>query len=246
MRRIIIILLFSLLLPFSASAAAADADGDRVPDFDEINIYRTNPNSADTDGDGISDWEELNKGYSPHNAAKVKLEKNDHDADGLSDRMELNFHTNPTNADTDGDGHKDGEEIANGFDPLDGNGKKLQKRIEINTKKQELGYFLGGVRMGSFKVSTGKASTPTPKGNFEIENKEIKAWSRPYALWMPYWLGMARGKFGMHELPYWPNGYREGANHLGTPVSHGCIRLGIGSAKIVYDWTEIGTPVAIY
>jgi lipoprotein-anchoring transpeptidase ErfK/SrfK len=33
---------------------------------------------------------------------------------------------------------------------------------------------------------------------------------------------------------------------LGIPVSHGCVRLGIGPAKQVYEWTEVGTPVIIY
>jgi lipoprotein-anchoring transpeptidase ErfK/SrfK len=64
---------------------------------------------------------------------------------------------------------------------------------------------------------------------------------------MPFWMAVAAdGKFGIHELPEWPGGYKEGANHLGIPVSHGCIRLGVGPAKQVYDWTEVGTPVVIY
>ncbi|MDD5071485.1 MAG: L,D-transpeptidase family protein [Patescibacteria group bacterium] len=222
-----------------------DSDNDGVPDRDEIEIYKTDPFNPDTDGDGYSDWEELNAGYSPHNPEPVKLEDNDYDGDGLSDRMELNFGTDLANPDTDGDGYSDGEEIRGGFDPLVGNGAKLEKRIEINTGVQTLSYFLGGVRMGTFSVSTGKASMPTPKGHFTIYNKFPKAWSS-YGLWMPYWLGMQYGKFGIHELPVWPSGYKEGEDHLGTPVSHGCIRLGVGPAKFIYDWTPVGTPVYIY
>ena len=63
---------------------------------------------------------------------------------------------------------------------------------------------------------------------------------------MPYWLGMGTGRFGFHELPIWPSGYREGENHLGIAVSHGCIRLGIGPAEFLYNWVEVGTPVVIY
>ena len=121
----------------------------------------------------------------------------------------------------------------------------LNKKIEVNLSKQELSYFLADVKMETFKVSTGKKSTPTPKGNFKIENKSPKAWSKAYGLWMPYFMGMKGGLFGIHELPVWPNGYREGASHLGTPVSHGCIRLGVGAAKKMYDWTPIGTEVII-
>lgn len=226
---------------------AKDTDNDGILDNDEIEIYCTNPNEKDTDNDGYADWQELNSGYSPHNAIPVKLEKNDKDNDGLSDRMELNFHTAITNPDTDGDGLSDGAEIRAGFDPLDNNPEaRLEKRIEVDTVSQKISYFLGGVRMGIFIVSTGLPSMPTPKGKFEIDGKSKRAWSARYGLWMPFWMSLDQGKFGIHELPEWPGGYKEGANHLGQPVSHGCIRLGVGDAKILYDWAELGTEVVIY
>ena len=39
--------------------AAPDADGDWVPDSDEVNVYGTAPDTWDTDGDGLSDGDEL-------------------------------------------------------------------------------------------------------------------------------------------------------------------------------------------
>lgn len=123
---------------------------------------------------------------------------------------------------------------------------KNNKSIKVDVgKSQLLHYFLDGVEVGSFSISTGKYSTPTPKGEFKIINKNRLAWSS-YGLWMPYWMGLGTGKFGFHELPIWPSGYREGENHLGIPVSHGCIRLGIGPAEFLYNWAKVGTPVSIY
>ena len=221
-----------------------DSDFDGVPDADEIDIYHTDPNKADTDGDGYSDFQELNAGYSPLNPTVIKLEDNDADGDGLSDREELNFHTSLVDKDTDGDGFSDYDEIKAGYDPLNKEKVLLPKRIEINIAKQELSYFLGGVRMGAFPVSSGVYNT-TPRGLHKVTNKSPKAWS-PYGLWMPYWMGLDSGRIGIHELPIWPNGYREGENHLGTPVSHGCVRLGLDAAKLIYDWTPVGTEVFIY
>ena len=243
---LVIVLLCLIAMP-ALAGVELDSDKDAVPDKDEIEIYQTDPFKADSDGDGYSDWQELNSGFSPLNPGRIKLEESDPDGDGLSDRMELNFHTDLTDPDTDGDGFKDGEEINGAYDPLNPeSAAKLTKKIEINTgQEQKLYYFLGDVRMGEFTISSGKASMPTPKGNFKIDGKALKAWSS-YGLWMPYWMSLKNGYFGIHELPVWPNGAKEGENHLGIPVSHGCIRLGVGSAKFLYDWAPIGTTVKIY
>lgn len=169
----------------------------------------------------------------------------DSDHDGLSDDLEKQFKTNSNNPDTDGDGFVDGLEVANGFDPLSKEPKKLTKTIVVDLKKQRLYQELNNIIIRTHTVSTGKASTPTLKGTFSIVNKSPRAWSREFHLWMPYWMGLGGTRAGIHELPEWPNGYKEGAKHLGIPVSHGCIRLDVVAAKIVYDWTPIGTKVIV-
>ena len=244
MRYLIFLFIFLIAIPASANSLV-DSDLDGVPDFDEENIYHTDIFSRDTDLDGYSDFIELNSGFSPLNPEPVRLENCDYDKDGLSDRMELNFNTNLTKKDTDGDGYEDGNEIDNGYDPLDILDVKLAKRIEINTGAQELSYFLGGVRMDTFPVSSGKAGMYTPTGHFKVDGKNLRAWSS-YGLWMPYWMSLSHGYFGIHELPEWPNGAKEGEDHLGKPVSHGCIRLGVGPAEYLYNWTPVGTEVFIY
>lgn len=121
------------------------------------------------------------------------------------------------------------------------------KYIDLSLAAQVLSVFENGKLIDSFMVSTGKRGMETPRGSYQIRNKAPRVWSKAYGLYMPLWMAVASdGKFGIHELPEWPGGYKEGANHLGIPVSHGCIRLGVGPAKIVYDWTAIGTPVVIY
>lgn len=121
------------------------------------------------------------------------------------------------------------------------------KYIDINLSTQIMSMFENGKLLDSYLLSTGKKGMETPKGAFSIQNKHPRAWSKTYGLYMPYWMAIVPGgKFGIHELPEWPGGYKEGANHLGTPVSHGCVRLGVGPAKIVYEWAEVGTPVVIY
>jgi hypothetical protein len=224
-----------------------DSDQDGIPDEQEIKIYHTDPFNPDTDGDSYNDGDEIRHGYSPLNPDKNAIFKDsDYDHDGLSDGMEIKFKTDLANPDTDGDGYQDGKEVSGAYDPTASNGKKLDKKIEINTgQEQKLYYFLGNVRMGEFKISSGVAAMPTPKGNFKIDGKSLRAWSK-YGLWMPNWMSLKNGYFGIHELPEWPNGKKEGENHLGRPASHGCVRLSPKDAKFLYAWAPIGTPVKIY
>ena len=44
-----------------------DTDSDGITDFDEVNLYKTDPNLTDTDNDGIIDSIEITKGFNPLN-----------------------------------------------------------------------------------------------------------------------------------------------------------------------------------
>ena len=239
----ILILVFFSIRPVYADIA--DRDGDGISDKDETEIYFTSPDNADTDGDGYNDWIELNNGFSPFTAG-IRLEEGDFDQDGLSDNLECHFKVDPVNPDTDGDGLLDGAEVLKGYNPAQaGADAVLEKRINIDTKNQLISYYTGDVRLGLFVVSTGKRGWDTPAGEFRVIEKNPRRWSRLARLWMPYWLMFDGRGYGIHELPEWPNGVKEGQNHLGTPVSHGCVRLGVGPAEELYNFAELGTKVYV-
>lgn len=120
------------------------------------------------------------------------------------------------------------------------------KYIEINLTKQTLTAWQNGNIIEQYRISSGKASTPTPTGTFYVISKEINHWSNTFHLYMPYSLKFSNLGYYIHELPYWPGGYREGVNHLGIPVSHGCVRLGIGSAEKVYNFADLGMKIIIH
>lgn len=121
------------------------------------------------------------------------------------------------------------------------------KYVDINLSTQIMTIFENGTLLDSFLISSGKKGMETSVGQTQVYNKAPRPYSKAYGLYMPFWMALASdGKWGIHELPEWPGGYKEGVNHLGIPVSHGCVRLGVGSAKTVYDWVEIGTPVIVY
>ena len=74
--------------------------------------------TLDSDKDGLTDERETQLGTDPNNA--------DTDGDGLFDKEEVDvYKTNPLNPDTDGDTFKDGDEVKKGYNP-NGPGKLLE------------------------------------------------------------------------------------------------------------------------
>lgn len=118
--------------------------------------------------------------------------------------------------------------------------------IEIDLSQQMMYLFEGMALLASYRVSSGMASLPTPTGTFSILNKNPRAYSAKYNLYMPYWQAFTNNGHGIHELPERPDGTKEGESSLGWPVSHGCVRVGVGAAATVYGFTQVGTPVFIH
>lgn len=182
---------------------------------------------------------------SPAHAATTTPDTLDSDADGLLDIHERKFGTDPNNKDTDGDTFEDGLEILMAYSPTSTEPIRLEKTIFIKLKTQTMEKRVNGIAVKTFKISGGLAKTPTPVGEYKVLNKHPRAWSRSAKLWMPYWMAFTTRGHGLHELPEWPGGKKEGANHLGKPASHGCVRMGIGAAKEMYDWAPVGTRIII-
>ncbi|MBI4235644.1 L,D-transpeptidase [Candidatus Peregrinibacteria bacterium] len=118
------------------------------------------------------------------------------------------------------------------------------------TSAQKLYLLIDNKVVAEFPVSTGAPATPTPVGTTEIKLKqEVRVGSKsPYYI-MPKFMWFREGGYGFHALPslggdggiFWT----EALDHIGRPVSHGCIRLLPDDADFVYDFAEIGTKVMV-
>ena len=119
--------------------------------------------------------------------------------------------------------------------------KESDKRwIEIDLSSQRLTAWEGNQAVKTIIVSTGKKSTPTIPGVFQIQSKrEIDR--------------MRGAGYDVPNVPhamYYHRGYAiHGAywhNKFGTPVSHGCTNLELDNAKWLFNWSSIGTSVVIH
>jgi LysM repeat protein len=122
------------------------------------------------------------------------------------------------------------------------------KRIVVDLSEQHLYAYQDAELVYSFVASSGAAPTYTRTGEFRVQSKIPNAYGATWNIWMPHWLGIywaGGSENGIHALPSLPSGQTLWAGYLGTPISYGCIVLGTYEAKLLYDWTEIGTPVTI-
>ena len=117
--------------------------------------------------------------------------------------------------------------------------------LDISLTDQKLCRIEGPVVIDCFIISSGKPGMDTPTGTFTINDKSPRHWSNKYNMWLPYWQQFKTGGWGIHELPE-TDTWKETSAHLGTPISHGCVRLDVGAAQTVYDWTSMGTTVYIH
>lgn len=132
-----------------------------------------------------------------------------------------------------------------------GTGSEIQpiaygRYVEVDLSSQTLSMFENGTEIATYTVSTGRTGMETPTGTFSVMMKNPMQYSSSSNIYMPWFLQFTSQGHGIHELPEWADGTKEGANHLGVRVSHGCVRLGVGPAKTVYDFAYVGMPVVIH
>ncbi|MCC6643487.1 L,D-transpeptidase, partial [Candidatus Peregrinibacteria bacterium] len=125
-----------------------------------------------------------------------------------------------------------------------------EKSIKVDLSEQKMYISLGDQVVREFPVSTGKAKTPTPTGSFQIQFKQDVrvASSSPHYI-MPRFMQFKKGGYGIHALPSLANDHgvfwREALNHIGSPRSHGCIRLLPEDAEFTFSFADVGTPVNV-
>jgi LysM repeat protein len=122
------------------------------------------------------------------------------------------------------------------------------KKVVVSISQQHLWAYNGNQVVFSFVASTGLAKSPTAPGSYRVLDKIPNAYASTWNLQMPYWLGIyyvGRIENGIHALPILANGQKLWAGLLGRPASFGCVILDTVSAKKLYDWVDIGTPVII-
>ena len=134
------------------------------------------------------------------------------------------------------------------IDEIDADG---EKSIEVDLSEQKMALKIDNYVVREFKVSSGKSSTPTPKGTFKVmEKNEVRVGAASPHYIMPYFQRLTAGGVGLHALPSLGNDgdtfWTEAKEHIGTPVSHGCVRMLPEDAEAAFAFTDIGDSVEVH
>jgi lipoprotein-anchoring transpeptidase ErfK/SrfK len=127
--------------------------------------------------------------------------------------------------------------------------------ITIDRARFKLRLFKGLKFRKSYGVAVGQPAYPTPTGRFAITSKQVNpVWSVPNSPWAgelqgttvdggsaanplkARWMGIANG-VGIHGT---------GEDYsIGTPASHGCIRMHVPDVVDLFKRVPVGAPVLI-
>jgi lipoprotein-anchoring transpeptidase ErfK/SrfK len=120
-------------------------------------------------------------------------------------------------------------------------------RLVVDTATRKIAAYRSGHRVRVFKVVVGKTDTPTPAGEFFVEERVTLG---PTEVGAPYALALSARSDVLQEFDGGPgqiaiHGLENVGGVPGTAVSHGCLRLDTKALKWIVAHIGPGVPVTI-
>jgi lipoprotein-anchoring transpeptidase ErfK/SrfK len=126
-------------------------------------------------------------------------------------------------------------------------------RLVVYRSKFQVWIWQNGEHVATFPIAIGMPGHETPLGTYSvIEKIKNPTWIPPNSPWAaglekippgatnplgPRWIGTSAPAIGFHGTPQdWS---------VGTPASHGCMRMHFSDVIKMYDLVQVGEPVVI-
>jgi len=129
-----------------------------------------------------------------------------------------------------------------------------EKAVVIRLEAQTLTTYVGGKRMLTTPVTTGRPALPTPVGSYRIQARYSPyTFISPWPQGSPYWYPPAPVTWAMpfydndflHDDPAEPEGAYGAGSEYGPYASHGCVHVPHDVMAFLFNWLPIGTPVIV-
>ncbi|MBP1890147.1 lipoprotein-anchoring transpeptidase ErfK/SrfK [Clostridium moniliforme] len=120
--------------------------------------------------------------------------------------------------------------------------------VYVDTASQNTNVYTGSKNKWalkkSMKCSTGVKDKETPSGVYTVQNRDTWFFSEKFKQGGKYWVQFD-GDYLFHSVPYDKDQKTVLDTTLGTPASHGCIRLSLEDSKWLYDTLPKGSKIII-
>jgi len=119
--------------------------------------------------------------------------------------------------------------------------------IDVNLSLQKVTVLYKGSQIRSMLCSGGLPETPTPLGTYKTNQKIYWSYVPRFGQGAYYWTRFY-GSYLFHSVPHDinKNMLLEELAKIGSPASHGCIRLYLEDAKWMYENLPLGIEVNIH
>ncbi len=121
-----------------------------------------------------------------------------------------------------------------------------QRRVVISLEDRKLALTEDGKLVKVYDVAVGKASTPSPRGEFRVANRVQRPTYYHIGEVIPdgpqnpvgtRWVGLSQKGYGIHGT--------NAPSSIGKAVSHGCIRMRNGDIEQLFEMLRSGDTVVI-
>ena len=125
---------------------------------------------------------------------------------------------------------------------------EAQKQIVMIKSENILNLYENGQIVYSMPISLGRPVWNTRSGDFSILDKLGTVWSY-WQIWLPNWMGIyfaGSSENGIHGLPFDDYGNTYWTKQVGKQnITYGCVMPDNPDMVKLYEWAEVGVPVAI-
>lgn len=125
------------------------------------------------------------------------------------------------------------------------------KKLVVDLSDRRVYVYRQNTVIASYPIGVGKKGWETPVGTFEVMHmQQFPAWQHPIT--GKVFEAGPNSPLGERWIGFWSDGHNEIGFHgtpdsdlVGSPVSHGCLRMRNPDVRLLYEQISLGVPVQV-
>lgn len=126
-----------------------------------------------------------------------------------------------------------------------------KKKVVVDLSDRRVYVYRQNTVIASYPIGVGKKGWETPVGTFEVMHmQQFPAWQHPIT--GKVFAAGPNSPLGERWIGFWSDGHNEIGFHgtpdsdlVGSPVSHGCLRMRNPDVRLLYEQISLGVPVQV-